>query len=275
MARADIEHKLDSLIAAQPGTFAVAFKDLQSGETILRREKERFHAASTMKTPVMIEVYKQAAAGKLSLDDSIEVVNLFHSIVDGSEYSMDLGVDSDDGLYKQVGKRATIRSLVEAMITVSSNLATNILIEKIGAPEIMTTMRGLGANDIQVLRGVEDNKAFRLGMNNTTTAYDLMLIFEQIAQGRVVSGPACREMTAVLSRQHFNTMIPALLPKDVVVSHKTGSITGIQHDSGIVTLPDGRRYVLVVLSKDLPNAEKGIQAIASISKLIYDYQTGY
>lgn len=274
MSRHTIEYAIDSVIAAGQGVYAVAYKDLQSGETLYRREKERFHAASTMKTPVMIEVFKQAAAGVFPLDDSIDVVNAFHSIVDGSEYAMELTSDSDDQLYALIGKKTTVRTLVSAMITMSSNLATNILIEKIGAQRVLRTMRELGAADIEVLRGVEDNKAFRLGMNNTTTAYDLMLIFERIAAGTVVSPGACEEMLAVLRHQHFNDMIPALLPHDVVVAHKTGSITGVQHDSGIVTLPDGRRYILVVLSKDLSTAKTGTQTIATVSKLLYDYQTG-
>jgi beta-lactamase class A len=227
-----------------------------------------------MKTPVMIEVFKQAAAGKFALDDSIEIVNAFHSIVDGSEYAMEFSSDSDDRMYALIGKKTTIGTLLTAMITVSSNLATNILIEKVGAANVLATMRSLGANDIQVLRGVEDNKAFRLGLNNTTTAYDLMLIFDRIAQGTAVSPDACRAMTEVLRQQHFRDMIPALLPSDVVVAHKTGSITGVQHDSGIITLPDGRRFILVVLSKDLPSGKDGIATIARLSKLLYDYYSG-
>jgi len=274
MSRTATEHAIDSLIAGSPGVYALAYKDLQTGETIVRRERESFHAASTMKTPVMIEVFAQAAAGKFSLDDSIAVVNSFHSIVDGTEYAMDLTSDSDDDLYARIGSLTTVRALVTAMITVSSNLATNILIEKVGAAAVTAAMRSLGAHDIRVLRGVEDNKAYRLGMNNTTTAYDLLLVFERIAEGTVVSRQACASMMEVLSRQRFRDMIPALLPKDADVAHKTGSITGVQHDSGVVTLPDGRRYVIVLLSKELPSAQEGIQTIAAISKLLYDYHTG-
>jgi beta-lactamase class A len=211
---------------------------------------------------------------KLSLEDTIEVVNTFHSIVDGSEYAMDLTSDSDDQMYALIGKKATVHTLMTGMITMSSNLATNLLIEKVGAANVMATMRDLGAHDIQVLRGVEDNKAFRLGLNNTTTAFDLLVIFEHIARGTTVSTDACAAMVEVLKQQHINDMIPALLPLDVVVAHKTGSITGVQHDSGIITLPDGRRFILVILSKDLPSAKQGIQTIASLSKLLYDYYSG-
>src|SRR5699024_2648859 len=115
------------------GTFAVAFKSLDgSSRTLLINGKEMFHAASTMKTPVMVELFKQAEAGKFSLNDSMLVKNEFRSIVDSSSYQMDIGEDSADSLYRAIGQKRTIRRLMEDMITQSSNLATNILIEKVG-----------------------------------------------------------------------------------------------------------------------------------------------
>jgi len=260
-----IEAKLKTV----EGQFAVAFKDLQTGETLFINEKENFHAASTMKTPVMIEVFKQAKAGKFKLSDSILVKNEFKSIVDGSPYSMDIADDSGDGLYKMIGKKMTIYDLTYQMIIVSSNLATNILIDLVDARNANESMRKLGAKDIQVLRGVEDQKAFEKGLNNTTTAYDLMLIFEKIAQNKVIDKQSCEEMRKILFDQKFNEIIPDKLPKIVKVAHKTGSITGVQHDSGIVYLPDGRKYVLVLLSKKLKSADAGVKILAEVSEEIY------
>jgi len=260
-----IEAKLKTV----EGQFAVAFKDLQTGETLFINEKENFHAASTMKTPVMIEVFKQAKAGKFKLSDSILVKNEFKSIVDGSPYSMDIADDSGDGLYKMIGKKMTIYDLTYQMIIVSSNLATNILIDLVDARNANESMRKLGAKDIQVLRGVEDQKAFEKGLNNTTTAYDLMLIFEKIAQNKVIDKQSCEEMCKILFDQKFNEIIPDKLPKIVKVAHKTGSITGVQHDSGIVYLPDGRKYVLVLLSKKLKSADAGVKILAEVSEAIY------
>jgi beta-lactamase class A len=260
-----IENKLKSI----EGEFAVAFKDLQTGKTLFINEKENFHAASTMKTPVMIEVFKQAKTGKFKLTDSILVKNEFKSIVDGSLYSMDIADDSGDGMYKQVGKKMTIYDLTYQMIIVSSNLATNILIDLVDAKNANESMRKLGAKDIQVLRGVEDQKAFDKGLNNSTTAFDLMLIFEKIAKNKVIDKQSCEAMTKILFDQKFNEIIPAKLPKDVRVAHKTGSITGVQHDSGIVYLPDGRKYVLVLLSKKLKNADEGVKVLAEVSEMIY------
>jgi beta-lactamase class A len=157
------------------------------------------------------------------------------------------------------------------MITVSSNLATNILIELVSASNITETMRSIGAKDIQVLRGVEDNKAFQLGLNNIVTAHDLMIIYENLANHRVVSTESSKEMINILLQQKHNTRIPSKLPDDVKVAHKTGSITGVGHDSGIVFLPDGSKYVLVLLSKNVKDEKAVVEAQAEVSKIIYEF----
>ncbi len=271
LAIENLKSAIEAKLKTVEGQFAVAFKDLQTGKTLFINEKENFHAASTMKTPVMIEVFKQAKAGKFKLSDSILVKNEFKSIVDGSPYSMDISDDSGDGMYKMIGKKMTIYDLTYQMIIVSSNLATNILIDLVDARNANESMRKLGAKDIQVLRGVEDQKAFEKGLNNTTTAYDLMLIFEKIAQNKVIDKQSCEEMRKILFDQKFNEIIPDKLPKTVKVAHKTGSITGVQHDSGIVYLPDGRKYVLVLLSKKLINVDFGVKILAEVSEQIYGF----
>jgi len=265
--RLDVHQMLDTV----PGYFAVAFKPVGAASSLLINERVMFHAASTMKTPVMIEVFRQAQEGRFSLDDSISVRNEFKSVVDGSLYELDPKDDSDDSMYKRIGGKASIRNLIHQMITVSSNLATNVLIGLVGAEKVTGTMRELGAHDIEVLRGVEDGKAFERGMNNRTNAYDLLLILEAIAEGRAVDPSSSEAMVDVLLAQQFGDVIPALLPPNVRVAHKTGNITGVEHDSGIVYLPDGRRYVLVLLSKDLKNVKEGKQALARVSKRIYDF----
>jgi beta-lactamase class A len=266
-----LKQRISDLLAEQKGKFAVAFKDVTSGKSLLINEKEVFHAASTMKTPVMIEVYRQAKAKKFSMKDSIPIENEFKSIVDGSKFSLDSADDSEFELYKHLGEKRTVHDLVYEMIIASSNLATNIVIEKVGAEHVTRTMRKYGAKDIQVLRGVEDQKAYDKGLNNTTTAYDLMLIFEKIAKGKAVDKKSSQAMINILLDQKFNTIIPAKLPKDVRVAHKTGFITALHHDSGIVLLPDGRKYVLVLLSKNLEDEKKAIEAMATVSEMIYQY----
>ena len=267
----NLKQRIIDELSSQKGKFAVAFKDLSSRKELFINEKEVFHAASTMKTPVMIEVYHQAKTKRFSLNDSIALKNEFRSIVDSSIFSLDSTDDSELELYRHLGEKRTIYELVYEMIIASSNLATNIIIEKVGASNVTKTMRRYGAHEIQVLRGVEDQKAYDKGMNNTVTAYDLMLIFERMAKGKAVSKKSSHAMINILFEQKFNTMIPAQLPKEVKVAHKTGFITGIHHDSGIVFLPDGRKYVLVLLSKNIEEEETAVKAMATTSKMIYDY----
>jgi beta-lactamase class A len=261
-------------LSQQQGTYAVAFRNLANGQEVLINEHEVFHAASTMKTPVMIEVFKQCAEGKFSLSDSIVVTNVFKSIVDSSAYSLSASGDSEQQLYTRIGKKEVLYTLVYNMIIASSNLATNIVVELVQAKNVTQTMRAFGANDIQVLRGVEDSIAFENGMNNTVTAYDLMLIYSKLASGEVVDQRASQTMIDILTHQRFNTIIPARLPPDVKVAHKTGNITGVLHDSGIVFLPDGREYVLVLLSKELTDAEGAKAAMAKVSEIIYGHVVG-
>ncbi|MEN9685948.1 MAG: hypothetical protein RLZZ28_1734 [Bacteroidota bacterium] len=260
---------IQSVMAQEKGVFALAFKNLESGETVLWNEKENFHAASTMKTPVMIEAYKQAAAGKFSLNDLMVIKNEFKSIVDSSLYSLNAADDSYPDIYQQIGTKASIHDLVYQMIINSSNLATNLMMEKLGGKNITESMRELGAKDIRILRGVEDGKAFAQNLNNTVTAYDLMLIYEQMALGKIIGQKESEAMISILLDQRHNTLIPALLPKELRIAHKTGTITGVHHDSGIVFLPDGRKYVLVILSKQLEDADKATAAMAKLSLLLY------
>jgi beta-lactamase class A len=159
------------------------------------------------------------------------------------------------------------------MIIVSSNFATNLIMERVGAENVTNTMRKLGAKNILVLRGVEDNKAFEKGLNNTTTAHDLLVIFEKIARGKAVNSQSSQAMIRILLDQQFNEIIPANLPPEVKVAHKTGSISHTHHDSGIVILPDGRKYVLVLLSKDWEDEKAAVQTMANISGMVYKYVT--
>jgi beta-lactamase class A len=273
-----VAQQLDSLRAAITARIAQApakavgvyFHDLGNGDTLLVNANVRFHAASTMKVPVMIQLFRDRDAGKLTLDDSVPISNDFRSIVDGSPYQLDKADDSDSTLYDLVGKQRTIRQLVELMETVSSNLATNLLIGLVDAKRANATAHSLGADSILVLRGVEDGKAYQAGMNNTTTARDLGMLFTALAQFRAASPAACREMLEVLGRQHFTEGIPAGVPAGTRVEHKTGWIGGVvYHDAGIVR-PAGRApYVLVVLTGGVKDDSVAYALVRDISHQIY------
>jgi beta-lactamase class A len=274
---------LDSLRSAIAARIAQApaqavgvyFHDLGSGDTLLVGANMRFHAASTMKVPVMIQLFRDRDAGKLTLDDSVPITNDFRSILDGSPYQLDKADDSDSSLYDLVGQKRTIRQLVELMETVSSNLATNLLIALVDAKRANATAHSLGADSILVLRGVEDGKAYRAGMNNTTTARDLGMLLAALAQYRAASPAACREMLDILGRQHFTEGIPAGLPAGTRVEHKTGWIGGVvYHDAGIVR-PAGRApYVLVVLTGGVKDDSVAYALVRDISHQVYSAVRG-
>lgn len=249
---------------------SVAFRDLATEEEYTFNAKTLMHAASTMKVPVMIEVFRQAEQGKFKLSDSVLVKNQFASIVDGSPYRLDLADDSDEAIYKALGQRRALQQLVEAMITVSSNLATNLLIEMVGAQNVMRTLHALGVENMQVLRGVEDGKAFQAGLNNRTDAHSLMLVMRAIAAERAASPAACRAMIDILKAQKFRESIPAGLPPEVVVANKTGSITAINHDAAILFPPGRGPCVLVVLTRGIATNERAHAAIAQITREVFD-----
>jgi beta-lactamase class A len=255
------------------GNFAVAFKDLSTGQEFLMNAHESFHAASTMKTALLIETFKQASEHKFSLSDSILIHNDFKSIVDGSTYAMDSANDGEQDLYLRIGSKLPIENLLYRMITKSSNFSTNLIVELIGAKNANNTMHAIGAKDIHVLRGVEDSKAFEHGMNNTVTAYDLMVMFDHIAEGTVVNKNACTEMIRILMDQYYRDIIPAKLPPGVKTATKSGSIDKVCHDSGIVFLPDGRKYVIVLLSRGIADQNVSTDLLATVSRIVYDHET--
>ena len=264
----DITTRIRPIIASTGGEVAVAFRMLDGSTELLIDGDKTFHAASTMKVPVMIELFRQAEAGTLNLDDALPIVNGFKSVVDGSPYQLSVGDDSDREVYAKVGKTMTLRQLCEAMITVSSNFATNLLIEKLGVENIRKTVTRLGADGMQVLRGVEDQKAFDKGLSNTTTARGLMVLLEKIGRGQAVSTQSDAQMVEILKRQQFNTAIPAGLPSGTAVAHKTGSITRIHHDAAIVYGP--KPYVLVVLVRGIEDQKASSSVMAQISKVVWE-----
>lgn len=266
---ADIRAEIERLIRASGADVAVAWRPLngRTGDEILINADMRFHAASTMKVPVMIELFRQVSAGEKRLDDTVIVTNEFTSIHDGTPYTLSASEDSDGEIYKAMGTPLSYRVLVEAAITVSSNLATNILIEQLGAKNVQATVDRMNASGMQVLRGVEDQKAFDAGKNNTTDARGLLTLLRAIGTGGAVNAAASAQMVDILKRQKFVDGIPAGLPPGTPVAHKTGNITRIHHDAGIVY--SNRPYVLVVLVRGIADQKVSGALIADISRVVF------
>jgi len=270
-----LRERVVSRVNEVPGaSVGVVFAEVGGGAAFQVNPDSVFHAASTMKVPVMIEYFRGIDAGRIRRDQDLLLGTEFKSIVDRSPYALDASVDSDSSVFARVGQRVPLRWLVERMIVRSSNLATNALIELLDAKRVDATAQSLGTTRMKVLRGVEDGKAFQQGLNNQTSARDLAVLLEAIESGTAASKESCREMIDILARQEFNDEIPAGLPAGTRVAHKTGWISGVTHDAALVYPPGRKPYVLVVLTRGIRERPVAQRLIADISRLVWDAVTG-
>lgn len=267
----DLEKKIREEISETNATFAIAFQDLSGTASLFMNQDEMMHAASTMKTPVMMRLFEMIDAGSLSLETGVGVKNSFHSIVDGSLFS--LSEDESEVLFQYLGQSLTVERLITLMITKSSNMATNILIELADAKEVMRLMHQLNIRDIQVLRGVEDMKAYNLGQNNRSSAGAMLKVMVACARASHFTPETRERMLAILRQQHYNEMIPGGIPKSsgALVAHKTGSISTVEHDAAIVDLPNGDRYGLVIFVQNFKDRAEVQARARGISSHIYQY----
>lgn len=253
---------------------AVAFFDFKH-KTEWSFEGDRwFHAASTIKVPVLLGVFAAIAKKRLTEFSRIHIRNRFLSVADGSPYHIDVGRDATPEVHRAVGKTMQVRELARHMIVTSSNLATNLLIDIVGIEEIQHTLKDLGLErEIEFFRGVEDNVAWDKQINNRVTAHGLLAALHMIAEERAISEDASKHMLDILHGQEFNRGIPAGLPDDARVAHKTGEISTVAHDAAIVYLPDREPYVVVVLTEwDSGNSSRQ-DTIAKISRVVYEHVT--
>jgi len=239
------------------------------GDSIALNADVRMHAASTMKVPVMMQLFLDDQRGIRSLDTTLVVTRTFRSIVDGSTFDLPPESDADTMFYGRVGEQVSVRSLVDRMITWSSNLATNMLIQEAEPGRIATMLSALGADSMSVLRGVEDLKAFEAGLSNTTTARGLGAVMAALVESDLFISDSRDQMIEILSRQHFVDGIPAGLPTGVRFANKTGWITGISHDAAIVFPAAADPYVLVVMVRGHPDEDQGARLTAEISHTIW------
>jgi beta-lactamase class A len=261
--------QLEQLAKQDPSTFAVGFVDLRDNQQLYLRPDAWMHAASTYKTAVMVAVFDAIARGKLRLDTPIKIVNRFRSIVDGSSYRMPVPRRPRDLPPRMIGKSLPVSTLVEEMITISSNLATNLLLERVGAKQAMKTLRRLKLRGIKVLRGVQDIKAFDRGLSNEVTARGMTRLYAQLARGKLISTKASQQMIAVLLRQRLHAKLPPLLPRSIKLAHKGGTISTVSHDGGIALRKGRAEYVVVVMSRGYKRLKQVDKVLARISRAIW------
>jgi len=253
-------------------TIALSVYDLESGREINVHADESFHPASTVKVHVMMEIFHQAEQGKISLEEQIPIYNSFVSVADGSPFSLAVEDDSEKSLYERIGETETVRELTRLMIVRSGNLATNILLDKIGADNVNAFLESLNIRNVAVRRGMYDLAALRSGINNSASARGLTQTMRLLAEGKVLSEQASAEMVRIMSEQEFNESIPALLPKSVKVAHKTGWSDEFYHDTGIVYPENRKPYAISIMTKGFPedNESEAHDCMAKISRMVYE-----
>lgn len=269
-----LEKKLRESLKAYPNaTVGVAVRDPSTGLKADINADVEFHAASTMKLAVLIELFRQAETGRFAITDSLEIRNSFTSIFDGSIFSVGIDDDSDKEIYASIGRRLSIQDLAYRLITSSSNLATNILVELVSADSVQRTIGQLGTQQMKVLRGVEDLKAFEAGMNNTTTASDLAILLEAILAERAASPASCESMLKILLDEPWNELIRDALPQGTAAAHKTGAIEtrNHRHDAAIVYPPEVEPYILVILTRDAESDEIANNIGQTVSRVVFEH----
>ncbi|CAN5695398.1 N/A [soil metagenome] len=263
-------------IATAHNTVAVgvALHDYDSGSRFSLNGDRLFHAASTIKVAILLAVMKAIDDGKARLGDPVHVRNRFLSVVDRSFYQLDSTSDGYPQLYRSIGRTAPIADLADSMITSSSNLATNLLLDFVGTERAAEVLREAGVEGVHVRRGVEDDLAHEQGINNETTAKGLVQLFA-VLRGDYLTKKSREHAIHILLQQRFTSMIPAGLPSHATVAHKTGEISTACHDAGIVYLPEREPYVVAILTEvDSGKGDTRRETVAKISEAVYKAVTG-
>ena len=264
--------ELEAKAGAQ--AMAISIADLETGEDFHYHADRWFHAASTIKIAILVGVFGAIHRGELLPQSRVHVRNRFLSAFDGSPYQVRLDRDANPDVHREVGRTLRVSELCDAMITTSSNLATNLLLDLVGLDVLQRTLDGFGLHGVDLRRGVEDEKAFDAGINNRVTANGLVGLLKLIGQERAFSPALSRQMLDVLHAQQFNSGIPAGLPRGAKVAHKTGEISTIAHDAGLVYLPDRKPYALAILTEWEPSTGQRSATIAAASYLAYSALVG-
>ncbi|MBB2167197.1 serine hydrolase [Gluconacetobacter aggeris] len=257
------------IAAGQPGTFAVYAAPSGQAPDVCLRCDEPINAASTIKLLVLDAAYAAFRDGTLKPDEAVTVHNRFHSLVGTRSFSLDQKEDSYDPLYAQAGRPVTVTELLRVMIQYSSNLATNLMIERLGVMPIRAVVARQGLEGIVFGRMIEDFDADAEGIRNRVTARGLGGFLQKLDHGAIVGPAESREMIGVMLGQTFNDIIPPGLPAGTPVAHKTGWVHGVRNDAAIVFLPNGAHYILVELSRDLPDEAAGIKVLNAISETVF------
>jgi beta-lactamase class A len=236
--REQLERALDAIVA-RGGEIALAATNLATGEEVGRHAERPMPTASVFKLPLLVEVYRQAEAGDLDLEERVTLR------AEDAELGSGILRDFAPGL------QPTLHDLAMMMIIVSDNSATNLLLDRVGGPRRVTAMmRDLGLSSIVVHRRIEFNEATAGGRVAEAAPRDLMRLVASLAREELVSPAASRAIRAILSRQRYLEQAPRFVAygpyaaefgktQVIEVFNKTGMMDGLRADTGLITLGEG------------------------------------
>lgn len=267
-----LRQRLESLEREAGATaLAVAVHDTATGEDFRLHADRWFHSASTIKVAILLGVFGAFHRGTLFPQSRVHVRNRFYSAFDGQAFRVQSDRDANSTVHESIGKTMRVGELAHHMIVTSSNLATNLLLDLVGVESIQRMLDGFGIEGIDLRRGVEDERAFEHGINNRVTAEGLASLLALVVEGRAFTPELSQGMLAILHEQEFRSGIPAKLPKGTRIANKTGEISTIAHDAGVV-FPSGRKpFVIVVLTEWDPEGGRRMDLIARASRAVYDH----
>lgn len=241
----ELEKELRAYIAGFKGQYGIYYINLISGEEFGINDTDEYIAASTVKIPLNLFLYKKIKEGSVNPDDTMTYLE--------SDYEGGTGSIQ----YKSFGTKYTIRELSKLSIEVSDNVATNMLLRLLGRENLKAYMRSLGGIV------VDDEK-------NISCPRDMALYMKKVYEFCEEDSELGRELMGFFENTVFNDRIPKLLPENIKVAHKIGTQVAALHDVGIVYA--SRPYILAVMSKGIDESQ-GNDVIANISKKVYDFVT--
>ena len=264
--------ELDELAHAAEATISVWLGDLAGHPWLTKNAALVHHPASTMKLPLLVALHRAGEAGELDLDEHILVRDRLPSVVPGRTYATTRDYDQDDAVWDRLGSTATLRWLGERAIVRSSNLATNLLIDRVGFEAVNAVYADFGSPASRLSRCNQELPGGEAGLENTATAGDLAAVLCAVASGTAASPAASREIESVLARCEDNDGLPAGLPSGTYVAHKPGWIEHVCHDVGIVRPRGEAPFVLAVMTEAPLDEPDGFRLVAAVATVCWSHR---